>query len=168
MDYKICRKEFVESWGELAVKWGFPKSLGQIHSLLLSNNEPMTAEEIMSFLDLSRGTVSSTLRQLADAKLVSKVHFGGDRKEYFDAEREMWQILKAVIDLRKQKELDPLVALLQQMNELEANCPHSNQFKSLIKDLLQFTTTVDNALVSFASMDSKALVSSIFHTESNN
>ncbi len=92
----------------------------------------------------------------------------GGRSAYFDAERDLWQILKSVIKLSQNKELVPFLNLLECMVTIEANCPNSSQFKILIQGMPQYTRTVDDALTSFANMDSEALISTIFETEQSN
>ena len=73
------RNEFIAHWGEMGSSWGVPRSMAEMHALLYIEGHPLCVEEIMSRLEVSRGTASTTLRTLADWGLVSRANSRGHR-----------------------------------------------------------------------------------------
>ena len=107
-----ARDEFVSLWGQMGSTWGIPRTMAQVHALLLIHDEPLNTDEVMAFLDISRGNASQTLRGLVDWGIVSRVHRRGDRKEYFSAERDIWKMFRTILAHRKKREVDPLLEAL--------------------------------------------------------
>lgn len=114
------RNEFIAHWGEMGSSWGVPRSMAEIHALLYIEGRPLCVEEIMSRLEVSRGTASTTLRNLADWGLVSRVRPRGERREFFEAEQDVWKLLSLIVRARKRRELEPLLAGLDKARELAA------------------------------------------------
>jgi len=146
MDYQEARKEFVQRWGSLGINWGVNRILGQIHGLLLTSSEPMCADDIMSMLEISRGSVNTNLRILVDWELIEKCHITDNRKEFFTAEKDMWIIFCQIIKQRRKKELDPLMETLETLAVLESSCDHSKELTNVIESIDIFSKKVDKAL----------------------
>ena len=106
------KEAFIAHWGEMGSSWGVPRSMAEIHALLFIEGTPLCAEEIMDRLQVSRGNVSTTLRQLADWGIVTKTRMRGDRKDFFEAEQDVWTLLSLIVRARKRRELEPLLAAL--------------------------------------------------------
>ena len=106
------RDTFIIHWAEMGSSWGVPRSVAEVHALLFIEGRAMCADEIMDRLQVSRGSVSMTLRTLADWGIVTKTRQRGDRKEYFEAEQDVWNLLSLIVRARKRRELEPLLAAL--------------------------------------------------------
>ena len=106
------KEAFIAHWGEMGSSWGVPRSMAEIHALLFIEGKPLCAEEIMDRLQVSRGNVSTTLRQLADWGIVTQTRMRGDRKDFFEAEQDVWTLLSLIVRARKRRELEPLLAAL--------------------------------------------------------
>jgi DNA-binding transcriptional regulator GbsR (MarR family) len=100
---------FVNEWGDLVTVWGLNKTMGQIHALLYITGQPMTADEIMDRLNISRGNVSMNLRALMSWGVVHRQHRKGDRKQYFVAEEDPWRWFKNVVRERRKREVEPII-----------------------------------------------------------
>ena len=99
--------------------------------------------QIMEDLKISRGNVNMNIRALCDWGLVHKELKPGDRKEYFVAEKDMTRVMKQIIRHRKQKELDPMIRMLNEISCVENECPDSQEFCQTIKELKLYTDKVD-------------------------
>ncbi|HEU4754649.1 MAG TPA: MarR family transcriptional regulator [Armatimonadota bacterium] len=108
------QERFVLHWGEMANAWGINRTMGQIHALLYVSPAPLSAEEIMERLKISRGNASMNLRALEDWGIVQRVHFTGDRREYFRCVTDVWELFHILLRERKRREFDPTVRALQQ------------------------------------------------------
>src|SRR3569833_3888935 len=131
MELAEGKQKFIEAWGKLGSEWGINRTMAQVHALLLTSPEALTTEEIMAELSISRGNANMTLRDLIDWGLVEKQHKTGERKEYFYAEKDSWIIARQVANERKQRELDPVIKLLNQLTEVkgDAKDPAYKTFK---------------------------------------
>ncbi|MFM5918404.1 MAG: GbsR/MarR family transcriptional regulator [Novosphingobium sp.] len=102
-------QEFVLRWGELGAQWGVNRSVAQIQALLLLSERPLTAEDIAAALGMARSNVSNSLRELLTWKLIQRVSVLGDRRDFYEAETDMWQMASKVAQGRKEREIDPMV-----------------------------------------------------------
>ena len=91
MKYAEAREQLIRTWGQLSSSWGINRTMGQIHALLMMAPQPLTADQIIEELAISRGNVSMNLRSLIEWGLVHKIYITGDRKEYFEAEKDIWK-----------------------------------------------------------------------------
>lgn len=159
MEYNDAKEVFVKNWGDFAVNWGASKSLGQIHALLLISNKPICADDIMEELGMSRGCVNMNLRNLVEWQLIFKQHITESRKEFFEAEKDIWKVFCCIVTNRKKKELDPMIEILKQMEAVQACCPESKEFVKTINDLQLFSSKADNALENITKSQPNFLVS---------
>ncbi|MCB2110595.1 MAG: MarR family transcriptional regulator [Defluviimonas sp.] len=71
--------------------------------------EPPCADDLTAALGLSRSNVSTALKELRDWGLVSRVRAPGDRKEYFAAPADPWDLARIVIAARRRRQIAPLL-----------------------------------------------------------
>lgn len=161
MEFSECKEQFVSEWGKLCMNWGVKRAMGQIHGALLISERSLTAEELMEILQMSRGNVNMNIRALVDWQLVHKVLITGQRKEYFEAEKDFWKVFKLIVVRRKKKELDPMLSLLDQMSSVESSCPQSDEFCKVVKELKHFSNKAEKVLDIFTDGDSNLLSSSL-------
>lgn len=145
MKISEARQQFVQTWGSLGGAWGIPKSMAQIHALLLTTNAPMSTEEIMEITQLSRGNVSINLRELINWKLIAKQNILGERKEYYGANHDVWNVAQNIVQQRRNRELEPVLAFLNSIKstELEGNADEVAHFRQLVSDLHELLTQLE-------------------------
>ena len=106
-------QRFVLHWGEMGTVWGVNRSVGQIHALLYLADKPLAAEDIADTLGLARSNVSTSLKELLAWNLIRRVHVMGDRRDFFGAETDLWEMLTRIAEGRKAREIDPTLAMLR-------------------------------------------------------
>lgn len=116
-----ARLQFISSWGAFGTHWGINRTMAQIHALLLVSPDPMTQDDIMEELNISRGNVNMNIRELIDWGLVDRVIVPGERKEYFSAEKDIWKVVRQIVKERKKRELEPMLKLLDQLEDVEGD-----------------------------------------------
>ena len=158
MDYKETKFEFIQLWGTLGTSWGINKAMAQIHALLLSVENPLTTDEIMEQLQISRSNANLNLRALLDWGLIYKKHVPADRKEFFIAEKDMWDVAVKIIKERRKREVEPVIKELKQLSSFEANSFEEKKFKKIVEDI----TELSEKMVSVGNMVEKADKSSFF------
>ena len=141
--------EFITSWGSLGSQWGLNKTLAQIHALFMITDQPLSTDDIMETLMISRGNVNMNVRTLIDWGLVYKENKLGERKEYFIGEKDMWLIFKRVLKVRKERELDPMLELLRDLKNRDTDKHTREQLENIEK----FATEADSVLDKFLRMD---------------
>lgn len=145
--YKQASEQFVLLWGEMASAWGINKTMAQIHALLYAENEPLDTDTIMEQLRISRGNANMNLRNLAQWQLINKVHFKGKRKDFYTAEKDVWNIVAILIDERQQREIAPiqqnLVECLDLFENGEELTNEEAEFKERIENFIEFLEMFD-------------------------
>lgn len=148
MELAQAKLKFIEAWGKLGSEWGINRTMAQVHALLLVSPEALTTEDIMTELNISRGNANMTLRDLISWGLVEKQHRPGERKEYFFADKDTWNIARQVAQERKKRELDPIIKLLNELSEVkgEENDPAYQTFKTSVTDINKLAKNVNKTL----------------------
>ena len=136
---------FIAQWGTLGSSWGINKTMAQIHALLLIKPDPLTTDQIMDELSISRGNAHTNIKQLIDWGLLMKVIKKGERKELFIAEKDPWKMFCTITQQRKRREMEPLLNVLKNCTE-DLNNISSNEAKRLHKQLNELTTFVNTGV----------------------
>ena len=105
-------ERFVLHWGEMGSRWGFNRTVAQIHALLFVLGKPLTAEDIADALGVARSNVSNSLRELGNWNLVRMTYVMADRRDFFETSSDVWELMRIIVRERKLREFDPRVALL--------------------------------------------------------
>jgi len=116
-----AKQQFISSWGAFGTHWGINRTMAQIHALLLVSPDAMTQDDIMKELDISRGNTNMNIRELINWGLVERILLPGERKEYFSAEKNIWKVVKQIVKERKKRELEPMLQLLDKLEEVEGD-----------------------------------------------
>ena len=111
------QEEFVQAWGQMGPSWGISRTMAEVHALLYITGRELNTDEVMERLRISRGNASMSLRALVEWGLVSRVHKRGDRKEYFQADQEVWSIARTIIRERMRREIMPLLTSLYEIRD---------------------------------------------------
>lgn len=112
-----AQDRFVQAWGQMGPAWGISRTMAEVHALLYIAGRPMNTDEVMDRLRISRGNASMSLRSLVEWAVVSRVHKRGDRKEYFEAEQDVWTMARAILRERLRRELHPTLAALYEIRD---------------------------------------------------
>jgi DNA-binding transcriptional regulator GbsR (MarR family) len=106
-------ERFVLHWGDLGSRWGINRSVAQIHALLYLAERPLTAEDIADTLGMARSNVSNSLKELGAWNLIRRAPVMGDRRDHFEAETDLWEMVARIAQGRKERELDPAAAAIR-------------------------------------------------------
>jgi DNA-binding transcriptional regulator GbsR (MarR family) len=116
-----AKQQFISSWGAFGTHWGINRTMAQIHALLLVHPDPLTQDDVMEELNISRGNANMNIRELINWGLVERVIMPGERKEYFSAEKDIWKVVKQIVKERKKRELEPMLQLLDRLEAVEGD-----------------------------------------------
>lgn len=158
MQLQEAKDKFIQSWGALGSSWGINRTMAQIHALLLISPKALSADDIMEELKISRGNANMNIRALIDWGLVYKELKPGERKEFFIAEKDMWEVVKNIITQRKKKELEPMLRVLDELSGVEGEDEKTQEFAQVIKDIKLFSNKADSTLDTLIKADSNWFV----------
>ena len=156
MELSKAKEKFIESWGALGSSWGISKTMAQVHALLLVSNEPLSAEDVMNQLGISRGNANLNLRALIDWELVERESKIGERKEFFAAEKDIWQVATKIANERRKRELAPVLRVLDQVKEVDpesGDAAEVSQFLETVENIENFSRKVDSAFERMTKAD---------------
>ena len=106
-------QRFIAHFGEMGSRWGINRTVGQIYALLYVQAKPLNADQIAEYLSFSRSNVSMGLKELQAWRLVQLLHQSGDRREYFEPPKDIWDIFKALLEERRRREVEPTLSMLR-------------------------------------------------------
>ncbi len=136
-------RKFVLHWGEMGQAWGINRTMAQVHALLFVSPDPLDAEEISKLLDVSRSNVSTSLRELITWGVVRRVHIIGDRRDRFEALKDVMDTFRVIMAERKRREMDPTIALLEHcVKEVKAGDESEQYTREQLEKMLEFTRMV--------------------------
>lgn len=147
MQYEEGKRQFIQTWGKLGSEWGINRTMAQVHALLLISPRPLSTEQVMEELSISRGNANMNLRDLLDWSLVHKELVPGDRKEYFVAEKDIWEVAKRIARERKRREIEPVKQVLERLQAVEGDPdrPEVREFTERMAQLNGFVGKMDSS-----------------------
>jgi len=152
-------QSFILHWGEMGTRWGMNRSVSQIHALLYLSDRPLPADEITETLGIARSNVSGCIKELLAWDLIQVVHVMGDRRDHFEATKELWDILDLIIDGRRSREIKPTLSMLKACaDEAKADKETPDPIKGRIAAMHQFVETLDNWYVDVKKLPRPTLI----------
>jgi DNA-binding transcriptional regulator GbsR (MarR family) len=129
-------------------RWGINRTVGQMYALLVLHQEPLCADDITEALSISRSNVSMGLKELISWELVKLQHRPGERREFYSAPGDVWDIAKTLIEQRRKREIDPTLSTLRNLliespaNSEEYAQQRMRDMHDLIEMLTLWTTEI--------------------------
>jgi DNA-binding transcriptional regulator GbsR (MarR family) len=163
MKLSDAKSQFIASWGAFGTQWGINRTMAQIHALLLVSADPLSADDIMEQLDISRGNANMNVRELINWGLVERIIMSGERKEFFVADKDIWRIAKQIAKERKKRELDPMIKMLDQLSNVEGDKRDKEvkTFTDTLANIKKFGLQADKALDMMIKADENWLLGSL-------
>jgi DNA-binding transcriptional regulator GbsR (MarR family) len=143
---KRAREDFVAQWGALGTHWGINRTMAQIHALLMTEPESIGTDEVMECLQISRGNAHTNLKELTSWGLIRSIVKKGERREFFEAEKDVWKIFTIVARERRRREIDPALGVLHQCldDSRGINTPEGRAFHEQMSKLAEFVGFASN------------------------
>ena len=145
----FARDEFISQWGAMGGAWGINRTMAQVHALLMTSEKALTTDEVMVDLKISRGNAHQNLRELVGWGLVRNVIRKGERKEYYESEKDVWRMFCIIARERKRREVEPALRALRTCEEQtrslrgEKAAAFNRQIKALAEFLGQAEAIMD-------------------------
>ena len=118
-DLQVVHDSMLDGLGQLADYFGFSKVMGQLYGTLLLSAEPLSLDDMMARLDISKASVSTNMRSLEHMGMVRQVWVrgGSGRRKYYQAETDFWQIFSNVMSGREMRDMERALAVMDENRE---------------------------------------------------
>ncbi|MCP3927125.1 MAG: hypothetical protein GY714_31585 [Desulfobacterales bacterium] len=144
------RENFIQGISRISSFWGFPKAMGAIYGALYLSPEPVTMDELVSTVGISKGAISTNVKNLERWGMIVRDFKLGDRKDYLRAEIDFWKIIKGILKEREKNEFDlalkKVSESIEMLNEEECSAEDKklkNFYDGRLEDMKQFFDTLD-------------------------
>jgi DNA-binding transcriptional regulator GbsR (MarR family) len=152
------KDRFVRTWGEMASRWGINKTMARVHALLMASDTALSTDEIMESLGISRGNANMNLRALVDWGLVRRVSVGNERREYFQSEKDVWNMCCRIARERKKREIEPVIGALEECLREVGPGKEAAAFRRKLTDLLEIVRMLDFVLGKLGQQEKNAVM----------
>jgi DNA-binding transcriptional regulator GbsR (MarR family) len=144
--FEEVRDDFVAQWGAFGSHWGINRTMAQIHALLMISTKSLSTDEVMDSLGISRGNAHTNLKELVGWGLLRIIVRRGERKEFFEAEKDVWKIFTIILRERQRREIDPALELLRDCHRdtEDLQGADAEAFRNQIRELEQFVSFARN------------------------
>ena len=157
---KKSREHFIQGVSRIAHFWGFPKAMGAIFGAVYLSREALTLDDIVEQVGVSKGAVSTNIRNLERLGIVHKKVKLGDRKDYYLAETDFWKIVKGILREREKNEFDLAIQSVSESMEILQQSPSEQNdketeafYKDRMESLQKFFDALDNLVATFLAID---------------
>jgi DNA-binding transcriptional regulator GbsR (MarR family) len=105
----------LDGLGQLSDYLGFSKVMGQLYGALLLSDAPLSLDDLVDLLDISKASVSMNLRTLEHLGMVRQVWVrgGGGRRKYYEAETDFLQIMSNILAGREMRDVDRALHVME-------------------------------------------------------
>lgn len=133
-------QEFIRHFGEMGSRWGINRTVGQIYALLYLSKNPLDAATISELLGFSRSNVGASIKELEEMNIIKTSYIEGLRTEHYSALDDIFDIVKNLVEYRKNQEIDPTLLVL---NDLLSDINNKQARKHEIKKMKEMQKTID-------------------------
>jgi DNA-binding transcriptional regulator GbsR (MarR family) len=155
-----AKEQFVLGLSRISNFWGFPKAMGAIFGVVYLSPSPLSLDDIVLQVGVTKGAVSTNIRSLERLGIVHKHLIVGDRKDYYTAETDFWKIVKEIIREREQNEFDLAIRSVSQsldtINQYQTDDGEkelADFYTQRMKTLKQFFDSLDSLVATFLAME---------------
>jgi DNA-binding transcriptional regulator GbsR (MarR family) len=155
-----ARENFIQGLSRITNFWGFPKAMGAIFGAVYLSPASLTLDDIVAQVGVSKGAVSTNIRNLERLGMVHKQVRLGDRKDYYTAETDFWKIVKAILREREKNEFDLAIRSVgDSMRILDDQAAGTEDvqtaafYRDRMTNLKKFFDSLDNLVAAFLTID---------------
>ena len=163
--FRQAHNHFVQGMSRISNFWGFPRAMGAIYGAIYLSPNPLSLDEIVEMVGVTKGAVSTHVRQLEQFGMVHKHIQLGDRKDYYTAETDFWEMIKNILKQREQTEFDHALNTVSESLDMvetaEGNPELSKFYKERMKAMHAFFKTLDSLFSALLSLQSLVSLSAL-------
>jgi DNA-binding transcriptional regulator GbsR (MarR family) len=156
-----ARQHFIQGMSRISSFWGFPRAMGAIYGALYLSPDALSLDELAAQANISKGAVSTNVRHLERLGMVHKEIRLGERRDFYVAETDFWQVVKNVLRERQRSEFDHALRTVNESLEMIASAPTTEAadaqragfYRERIREMERFFNTLDNLVATILALD---------------
>ncbi len=152
------QQSFILHFGEMGSRWGINRTVGQMYALLYVSASPMNADQITEALGVSRSNTSMALKELQAWQLVRLQHLPDDRRDYFSAPDDIWEIFRTLMAERRKREIEPTMSMIRGALMTQQTDPADVYAEQRLSEMLGLIELVTGWLDDMVELDQKTAV----------
>jgi DNA-binding transcriptional regulator GbsR (MarR family) len=140
--------------------WGFPKAMGAIYGAIYLSPQPVSLDQLVEQVGVSKGAVSTNVRSLERLGIIHKHLILGDRKDYYVAEPDFWKAVKGVLREREKSEfgrallsVDESLVMVKKMELAPADAETGAFYQERMTEMKRFFKSLDNLVSMVITLD---------------
>lgn len=91
-----AQRDLVDHTGRLFQRVGLPRSVGQIYGLLYLSNRPLSLDDLVAMLGLSKGSASGGTRHLVTLGAIRQVWVPGERRDFYESVGDVSTVVRSI------------------------------------------------------------------------
>src|SRR5450432_506279 len=108
-----ANQSMLDGLGQLSDYFGYNRVMGKMYGALLLSPTPMSLDDLLNHLEVSKASVSMNMRTLENMGIVREVWVRGERRKYYEVEPDFWKILTNVLGSRELREINQALDVLE-------------------------------------------------------
>ena len=157
---EIAHENFIQGVSRITNFWGFPKAMGAIYGAVYLSPAPLCLDDLVEQVGVTKGAVSTNVRQLERLGMIHKHVVIGDRKDYYSAETDFWKIVKGILREREKAEFDTALRSVSESLEIVHLTPLEGEdaqlavfYEQRLKNMQTFFKTLDNIVATALALE---------------
>jgi len=157
---KNARENFIQGLSRISQFWGFPKAMGAIFAAIYLSPEPICLDQLVEQVNVTKGAVSTNVRSLERLGMVHRYIQIGERKDYYVAETEFWEIVRGILKEREKNEFDrALRSVDESLQIVQSTTPDpsevelTNFYQQRLRTIQSFFNSLDNLVAMVLALD---------------
>ena len=154
------RARFIHGVSRIASFWGFPKAMGAAYGAVYLSPSPLTLDDLVQAVGVTKGALSTHMTQLERLGLVHRDSQPGDRKDYFSADSDFWGVVRRILREREQREfdralrtVDECLSLLDQSKRDVKNAAEVAFYRERIVAMQRFFRGLDRVVATILAVE---------------
>ena len=157
----LAHQTTIAGLSRISYFWGFSKGMGAIFGAVYLSPEPLSLDALVETVGITKGAVSTNVRQLERLGLVHKQVRVGERKDYYTAETDFWKVVRGILRERGKSEFDRAIRTVGESLELVESAADLTAeeaekavfYRRRLKNLVDFFNTLDNLVATLVALD---------------
>ncbi len=117
----------IDGLGKLASYFGFSKAMGQLFGVLMLSPAPLSLDDLMDRLGISKASVSTHMRSLEHMGIVREVWIKDDRRKFYRTEHDFWRMISNILQSRELRDVNEALRVLDDnAGQLQQALPEMN------------------------------------------
>ena len=160
-----AQQNFIQGMSRISSFWGFPRAMGAIYGAIYLSPGNLSLDEIVEQVGVTKGAVSTNVRQLERLGMVHKHILVGDRKDYYQAETDFWKMIKGILQEREKSEFDRALKTvddsLEMANTDQENAELAAFYQERIGAMQSFFKTLDSLVSAILKLEGLVSLSAL-------